>query len=103
MCPLCNSTNIQNISGPLERGYSLCKTCRLIFVNPKYFLKPDEEKARYETHNNGPDQPGHVTFLSRALVQAEPLINHDMKILDYGCGPVPTLSVMLKEKGYEID
>jgi hypothetical protein len=60
----------------------------------------DQERARYESHENDPDDPRYREFLDRL---AQPLTRHldrGMEGLDYGAGPGPTLSLMLTERGY---
>jgi len=58
------------------------------------------ERARYETHENDPEDPRYRTFLNRL---AAPLIERlptGAEGIDIGSGPGPTLSVMLTERGY---
>ena len=58
------------------------------------------ERRRYDTHQNDPNDSGYRGFLGRL---AEPLIERlkaGSEGLDYGSGPGPTLSAMLKEKGF---
>jgi 2-polyprenyl-3-methyl-5-hydroxy-6-metoxy-1,4-benzoquinol methylase len=62
-----------------------------------------EEKARYDLHNNDPNDADYRRFLSQV---ADPLCQRLPKRaegLDFGCGPGPTLSVMLEERGYKVD
>lgn len=96
-CPLCqNSKNLIPVKGADERAYYQCPHCYLIFT--KQYLTLAEEEARYRTHQNGPQYEGHVKFLNRAITPALSYLNSTQRGLDYGCGPVPTLSVILKEK-----
>jgi len=57
------------------------------------------EKLRYDQHENDPKDLRYRNFLNRL---AQPLLQKltpGMHGLDYGCGPGPTLSVMLEEAG----
>ncbi len=100
-CPLCfNKDSFTEIKGPDERTYQKCPTCHLIFTEDRFRLSKKTEKARYETHNNGIHNEGYVKFLNQAIEPALPLLNQSMQGLDYGCGPMPTLSVILEQKGF---
>ncbi|MGQ7870760.1 class I SAM-dependent methyltransferase [Sunxiuqinia sp. sy24] len=59
----------------------------------------EEEKERYLEHNNGLHHPGYVKFLNQAIRQGRPFLLPEMKGLDFGCGPEPTLSVLLEKQG----
>ncbi|MFO7656607.1 MAG: class I SAM-dependent methyltransferase [Bacteroidales bacterium] len=66
-------------------------------------MSAKSEKKRYLTHNNGIQYKGYVDFLNQAIEPALPLLNKDMQGLDFGCGPTPTLSVILEQQGYKCD
>ncbi|MFO7573835.1 MAG: class I SAM-dependent methyltransferase [Bacteroidales bacterium] len=100
VCPLCDTdAGLVAVEGPDKRSYHRCPGCRLIFSGREYLPSPEEERERYLEHNNGIEYPGYVNFLNQAIEPALPLLSEDMTGLDYGCGPVPTLSLLLKEKG----
>lgn len=50
-CKLCNATALL-FSAIKNREYYKCSECSSVMLHPKYFLPPQQEKARYETHNN---------------------------------------------------
>lgn len=103
-CPLCkNSHDIEMLKGTLHRRYHWCKNCQLIFVNSHDLISPADEKSRYLEHNNGIQFPGYVAFLNRAIDRALPLLSPGMKGLDYGCGPNPTLSILMERQGFPCD
>lgn len=104
-CPLCDTITNKKISSSQNRDYYICKTCELIFINPKLLLEATEEKARYETHENTIESQGYVDFLNRAIIpsldyikdaayKSEPI----MEGLDFGCGPGPVLSQLLEQR-----
>jgi len=103
-CRLCKSTkNSLSVKGLDERSYYFCEKCYLINVDRKYLLDKQAEKDRYLTHQNGIQFDGYVNFLRRAVNPALNFIQKDMVGLDYGCGPVPTLSKLLNREGYACD
>jgi len=59
-----------------------------------------QERARYQTHNNSLDCPGYVKFLKPALSSVMGQVAVGSRGLDFGCGPGPTLSVLLRREGY---
>lgn len=99
-CPLCNcSDRLESIDGPLNRHYFQCPKCDLIFVAPGDLLDVHEERKRYEQHENDINDPGYVGFLNQAIEPALPFLESGMEGLDFGSGPGPALSVLLREKG----
>ncbi|HEX6640119.1 MAG TPA: class I SAM-dependent methyltransferase, partial [Thermoanaerobaculia bacterium] len=77
-----------------------CDTCGLTFVEPAQRPSTEAERARYATHRNDPDDAGYRAFLWRA---AGPLLERlapGAEGLDYGSGPGPTLSRMMREAGH---
>jgi len=71
-----------------------------MFVDQQHLPAPDEERERYEQHQNSIHNPGYVAFLNTALNAALPFLRHGMKGLDFGCGPNPVLSELLIAKGF---
>jgi SAM-dependent methyltransferase len=103
-CPLCSESGAFDLlHGPLGSEYWRCDKCDLIFIDREFLPDRIAEKVHYQTHQNGPQYPGHVKFLSQAITPALPYLTREMQGLDYGCGPVPTLSVILEEQGIACD
>jgi len=74
----------------------------LIFVAPGEYPTAEQERAVYDLHENSPDDPGYRRFLARLcdpLLARLPPTSHG---LDFGCGPGPTLSLMLAEAGHRM-
>lgn len=61
---------------------------------------PSEERAHYLTHENTPESAGYVRFLRRALDPALPYLEPGMQGVDWGSGPGPTLSGLVRSAGY---
>lgn len=103
-CPLCSVPGPMNaVRGADERRYHLCGVCHLIFADPVHRLSADRERAHYETHENSIENPGYVRFLNRLVEPMLPHLDGGMRGLDYGCGPGPTLSLMLRRQGIACD
>ena len=99
-CPLCLTTDQTTaVNGQDNRRYYLCHTCALIFADPAHHLPLAAEEAHYRTHENSIENVGYVRFLSRLLHPVLPYLKQTMRGLDYGCGPGPTLSQLVRQQG----
>lgn len=100
-CPLCAGG-----AAPFEpgaaRGARRCGTCALTFIPESRHLSPEAEKARYARHDNRPDDPGYRGFLDRLLEPLSRRLRPGAEGLDFGCGPGPTASVMMRERGFKM-
>ena len=98
-CPLCGAENSAPFHEDRHRPYFRCTACALVYVPKAFFLSTEDERAVYDLHENDPNDAGYRRFLSR---MTDPLLERIPKGasgLDFGCGPGPTLSVMLEEAG----
>lgn len=102
-CPLCHHHGADTFHQDKRRQYFRCGECALIFADPAARLSPEEEKAHYDLHENNPEDQGYRGFLNRL---AAPLLERvgapALHGLDFGCGPGPTLSLMLAEAGHQM-
>jgi len=101
LCPLCQSDS-SFFHKTTRYNYLQCKQCELIFIPPESLPSREEEKAQYDLHKNNPDDIGYRNFLNRLT---EPLLERlapKSSGLDFGCGPGPTLSVILEEAGHKM-
>jgi SAM-dependent methyltransferase len=103
ICPLCQSSQTSLFLIAENREYHLCPNCDLVFVPEKFFVSKEEEKAKYDHHQNNPQDKGYCAFLDRLLLPLQKELSSTAKGLDFGSGPGPTLSVLMKERGYEMD
>jgi hypothetical protein len=71
----------------------------LIFTDRALLPTTDAARSRYEKHRNGPGDPGYVRFLNRAVERTLPHLASGMRGLDYGCGPAPTLGLLMEREG----
>jgi trans-aconitate methyltransferase len=65
-------------------------------------LDPADEKAVYDLHQNAADDSGYRNFLSRLTAPMGERVKPKSHGLDFGCGPGPTLSVMMEEQGHQM-
>lgn len=102
-CPLCHTPESIFYFRDATRVYQHCTICDYVFVPSEYHLTEPEERARYDQHQNHPDDLGYRQFLSTLLDPMLSLLSPGAKGLDFGCGPGPTLSVLFGDSGFEMD
>ena len=102
-CPLCKSQNTTYYLCDAFREYLTCTDCSLIFVPKTFHLSEKEEKQRYDLHKNDPTDLKYRTFLSRICNPLKARLSKRAHGLDFGCGPGPTLSLMLQEHGHTVE
>ena len=101
-CSLCQSDKTSHFHKEEFRQFLICLNCEYVFVPKIYQLSEDEEKSRYDTHNNDSKDVRYRQFLSQL---SEPLlkkISDNSFGLDFGSGPGPTLSLMLEDYGHKV-
>lgn len=105
-CILCKSPDIKHFfedsSEHHASNYYQCQNCRLIFAPSTDRPDRDEEFARYETHENDPEDEGYRNFLGQLFDPLNELLKPESKGLDFGSGPGPTLNLMFEEAGHEM-
>lgn len=101
-CPLCGSADVAPRAGPRGARYWRCAVCRLVYLDPA--LRPDAEveRAHYGTHENDPADPGYRAFLARLVDPLAARLRPGAEGLDYGAGPGPALSGMMRERGFRM-
>ncbi len=102
-CPLCGKDQTVDYYEDRRRSYLHCPNCDLVFVPPEFQLSPELEKSEYDLHDNNPNDHGYRKFLSRLANPLLEKLKPGQKGLDFGCGPGPTLSVMMEEQGHPVD
>jgi len=99
-CPLCHSTRTGLLADTNNQLYFECRDCQLAFLDPAYRLDANAERAHYLTHNNDPADVGYRAFLDQLARPLTDQLPAGASGLDYGAGPGPTLSLMMRERGF---
>lgn len=102
-CILCGNDNAEFYHKDATRPYFRCSYCRLVFVPPEYRLSREEEKERYDLHENDPSDEGYRNFLKRIVEPLNSLLPPGSEGLDFGSGPGPALHLMFEERGHSMD
>ena len=96
LCPLCQNSSL-TLSPPLN-NLKLCSVCGLAFKETSTHLTHAEERKRYLLHQNHLMEDGYKKYLQQLVNPALELGPEPLRALDYGCGPFPALSLILREK-----
>lgn len=97
-CPLCGA-QVYLFCEDRARRYFECPHCALITADPASHLAVEAERAIYDLHQNTPEDAGYRTFLSRLAAPLLMRLQPGMQGLDFGCGPGPVLSMLLRDAG----
>lgn len=101
ICPLCQHSQVEYYFSD-ARTYWQCQNCDLVFVGSSEHLNELDEKARYDLHENDSDDLGYRQFLNRLVLPLSKRLTPSSVGLDFGCGPGPTVSIILEELGHQV-
>lgn len=102
-CPLCKDDVIETYFEDAQRVYLGCDHCGLVFVPESCWLRPEDEKAVYDLHQNDPRDEGYRTFLSRLTTPMLERLAPHQRGLDFGCGPGPALPAVMAAGGHQVE
>lgn len=101
-CNICNHSEFKTITvKKTGKEYFKCSYCDYIFLNSTQIITQDKEKKRYLNHNNTIENKGYLEMFDDFIAKCiNPFINlNNCNALDFGCGHVPVLAELLKNKG----
>ena len=84
-------------------SYYRCGMCHCIFKSPDLHQGYDEQKERYDLHQNVEESEGYQAYFRRFLDYILPLTDNPKSALDFGCGVTSLLATMLAEEGIDCD
>ena len=102
ICIVCKNQEAVDFKNIKQKRYWKCSYCEAIFLDKEFYLSSNDEYKHYLTHNNDVNDPRYKKFLSNLMLPLIERMKLNSKGLDYGCGPGPALSLMLREKGYQM-
>lgn len=97
ICGLClTSKSLREIGSPDNRAFLQCGNCRLVQTNLRFNGNSSTGKR---TFTDG----GFVASMKQLIGNLSDILEDSVDCLDYGCGTVPTLAVLLQERGKRCD
>lgn len=106
LCPLCHSELSVRLSHKqVTCEIFHCLECDLISKDPGQHWNWDQQKDRYDQHNNDIENPGYVEFFEQLMRPLRPHLIGMSRSLDWGAGPgdQPVLSQLLRREGLAVD
>ena len=102
-CPICSQGCHSFSDEKLSTHYYHCRACHFIFKSPDHYETYDEQKKRYDLHQNEEGNKGYQAYFKRFMDYILPLAGNPKSALDFGCGATSLLANMLKEEGIDCD
>ncbi|MCR3921506.1 MAG: class I SAM-dependent methyltransferase [Firmicutes bacterium] len=98
---MCNgdATLFQIVSG---KEYYQCRSCSSILLHPRMFISNEEEKKRYQEHNNDVDDIRYQKFVAPIVTKVRKKFTPAHNGLDFGAGTGPVITKILRDHGYNI-
>ncbi len=96
-CKICGSPTREFIHNRTKTLYFHCPICDFIQKDENSFPSKEKELSIYMLHENSIDREDYVGYLKKFVDQALiPFMKKEAFGLDFGSGPVPVLSQILK-------
>ena len=98
-CKICLSHTKTIEDAQLLKTYYACPHCEAFFLDEAFFLSHEQEQKMYSQHNNSLENEGYVAMFENFLDFFWQDIASSKAILDFGSGPTPVLSELMKRRG----
>lgn len=103
-CKICGSDDLDILD--IKNKYYYCNDCQVIFIAPEEIAGPNQEKQRYEGHDNNHQNEGYVQMFEdfiREVIEPHVDLDKTEAVLEFGCGPGPVLADLLESKKLKVD
>jgi len=87
----------------LHMRYHHCNMCLFIFKSPEHYQAYDEQKERYDLHQNQENSEGYQAYFRRFIDYILPITGNPESALDFGCGATSLLAKMMRKEGIDCD
>ena len=102
-CVLCGSKTTSFKHPRFQMLFHECPVCLLITKDESIHISESEEISIYLRHENSLDNHGYVNYLMNYIEQGVLPYIKEGNVLDFGSGPEPVLSHLLKSLGFQVD
>jgi len=99
ICHICSNTTEAFTDEKMDMEYFYCPSCEYIFKSPQCYQSIEEQKKRYDLHENDEEDAGYRAYFQRFLDFVLPLVGSPENALDFGCGRSTLLAKILQENG----
>lgn len=101
-CKICGRETITWIHPRTNALFHKCESCELITKDESLYVSLEEEKEKYDEHQNDEENIGYVNYLFNFFEAAIRPYLLKGAILDFGSGPNPVFQVLLQKEGYKV-
>ena len=103
-CKICSSFVKKIEDKERSVDYYRCSSCGFISLDDNYRVDQEREKRQYDQHNNSLENKGYVAMFEEFIeLSFAPYLEDIKTALDFGSGPTPVFSELLKRRGLEVD
>jgi len=98
-CVLCgtDTTHFKTIN---EKHYLICPSCKGIQLDNAFLLNKNQEKNRYDNHNDDYTDEGYQNFVKPIVNAVTSIFSQNDLGLDYGCGKSAIVRRLLNYQNY---
>ncbi len=100
-CPLCNAQTKLFFTSK-DREYYECAICFAISLNSANYISSEQEKKRYQEHNNDVNDIRYQDFVKPIINAVKKEFSKTDCGLDFGSGTGPVITKLLKDLNYNI-
>lgn len=103
-CKVCEHKTDSFFDHIINKTYHTCPNCELVFLDPSHLVATSKEKEQYDNHNNTIEDEGYVKMFENFLdFFWGNLLVTTTSALDFGSGPGPVLSELIRQRGLKCD
>jgi SAM-dependent methyltransferase len=102
-CHICDEPTMMFMDEKNQMLYYHCSPCEYIFKHPSVYQNIEDQKERYDLHQNDANDEGYRAYFQRFLDFILPVVRKPKNALDFGCGRSTLLANMLEEEGIACD
>ena len=103
-CLICKNNTITIEDKKNNWKFFHCKRCEFIFKNPANYVDENDELKQYKNHNNTMESRGYVEMFEKFMdATFKPYIKEIKTVLEFGSGPGPVFSELLKREDLKVD
>ena len=104
LCKICYSLTSSIEDVKKELSYYRCCSCGFISLDDTQRVNEKQEKKQYDLHENSLENEGYVQMFEDFIeLSISPYMKTIQTALDFGSGPTPVFSELLKRRGLEVD
>ena len=100
-CTLCG-LNVELFCEVKNKAYYKCTNCLSVFLDPRNLPSREEERSRYEEHNNDVEDLRYQEFVAPIVNAIKHNFTAEHVGLDFGAGTGPVITKLLRDNGYII-